>query len=110
MRAANGGGTCLAKPEVLDLSLRDQVLHGAGDVLDRNGGVDPVLVEESDRVDPEPLQRVLGDLTDVLGATVGFAGPAGAEVKAELGGDDDVLREGGQRLTDQFLVGERSVD
>ena len=46
----------LGEAEVLDLPLLDQLLHGAGHVLDRDVRVDAVLVEEVDRVGPEPLR------------------------------------------------------
>jgi hypothetical protein len=35
---------------------------------------------------------------------------ASVEVVAELGGDDDVLAERGQRLADQLLIGERAIN
>jgi hypothetical protein len=39
------------------LAGRDQVLHGAGDVLHRHGGIDPVLVEKVDAVGAQALQH-----------------------------------------------------
>ena len=54
-------------------------------------GIDPVLVEEIDSLDPQPLQGVLGHLPDAIRAAVGLARSAGTEVEAELGGDDDIL-------------------
>ena len=59
---------------MLDLALRDQVLHRAGDVLDRHIGIDPMLIEEIDRLDPQPLQRAFGRLPDAFGAAVEAAG------------------------------------
>ena len=44
-------GGRLGHAEVPDLARLDEVLDGAGDVLDGDVGVDPVLVEEVDRVD-----------------------------------------------------------
>jgi hypothetical protein len=52
-----GGREDQTTPEMLDLPFRDQVLEGAGDVLDRHVRIDAVLVEEVDQVDLEPLQR-----------------------------------------------------
>ena len=37
----------------------DQVLHRAGDLLDRHVRVDAVLIVEVDRVDAEVLERAL---------------------------------------------------
>ena len=54
------------RPKCLTLPCPNQLLHRARHVLDRHLGVDPVLVEEIDRVDLEPLERGLGDLLDVL--------------------------------------------
>ncbi len=70
-----------------DLARRDQVLDRAGDLLDRHVGIDPVLIEEVDRFDPQALQRRLGDLLDPLGPAVqarqGFA-PPGSRLKPNL--------------------------
>ena len=41
--------------EVLDLSFLDQLLDRSRHVLDRHVGVDAVLVEQIDGIDPEPL-------------------------------------------------------
>ena len=98
---------------MLDLALGDQILHRAGDVLDRHIGIDPVLVEQVDHLDPQPLQRVFGHLPDAFGAAVepvSTARAAGTKVVAELGGDDDILPERLQRLAHEFLVGERAID
>src|SRR4029077_7000395 len=110
VRAADGRGASFAEAEMLNLALCDQILHRAGDVLDRDIGIDPVLVEQVDRLNPQPLQRAFGRLPDAFGATVKPAGSAVTEVVAELGGDDDVLSEWLQRLAHEFLVGERTID
>ena len=54
------------KAEVLDLTLLDQVLHSAGDVFDRHVRVNPVLIEQVDDIDLEPLERALDGLLDML--------------------------------------------
>ena len=83
----------------MTLPCLNQVLDGAGDVFDRHVGVDSVLVEEVDDIDLEPLERGVGDLSDVLGAAV-EALPAGAsvgiEIESELGGDDHLVAEGSE--------------
>ena len=91
--------------EVPDLALLDQVLHRAGDILDRHVGVDAVLIEEVDDVGPQPLQRRLGDLADVLRPTVHAALAARrVELETELGGDDDLVAYRRERLADDLLV------
>jgi hypothetical protein len=52
---------------VLDLAFLNQHLHRSRHVLDRHIRVDTVLVEQVDSLDPEPLERALGDLPDALG-------------------------------------------
>ena len=39
---------------MLHLPFGDELLHGAGDILDRDVGIDPVLVIEVDAIGPEP--------------------------------------------------------
>ena len=68
--AADRLHACLGQPEVPHLARVDQLLDRAGDVLDRDVRVDAVLVEQVDRVDPEPLQRGLDAALDRLGAAV----------------------------------------
>ena len=62
MGAADRLHARFGQAEVLHLALLDQLLHRARDVFDRHVRVDPVLVEEIDDVDPQPLERALGDL------------------------------------------------
>ena len=50
--AADRGRAGLGQPEVAHLALVDELPDGAGDVLDRHVGVDPVLVEQVDRRRP----------------------------------------------------------
>jgi hypothetical protein len=58
-----------------------------------------MLVEEIDDIGPEPLQRRLGDLPDVLGAAVHAALSAiSIEFEAELGGDRHLIAERGEGL------------
>ena len=56
MGAADGLDARLGEAEVLDLALLDQLLDGAGDLLDRDVRVDAVLVEQVDPVGPQPPQ------------------------------------------------------
>ena len=60
----------LRQAEVLDLALLNQVLDRPRDLFDRHVRVDAVLIEQVDGLDPEPLERALGHLPDVLGPAV----------------------------------------
>ena len=61
MRATDRLDAGLGQAEVLDLAGLDQLLHRTGDLFDRNLRVDPVLVEEVDRVGLQPAERALDD-------------------------------------------------
>ena len=112
MGAAERLNAGLRHAEMLDLALGDQVLDRAGDVLDRHVRVDPVLVEQVDGLDAEPLQRAVDRLPDVLGPAVDAAifARLGIEVEAELGGDHDLIAERRERFADDFLVLEGAID
>ena len=88
----------------------DQFLHRPGDVLDGHVRVDAVLVEQVDAVGPEPLERRLRDLPDVLGPAVEARLLPALDLEAELGGDHHPVADGGEGLADEFLVRERAVD
>jgi hypothetical protein len=72
MSTANRLCACFRKSEVLDLALLDQVFHRSSHVFDRHVGIDAMLIEQVDRFDLESLERGLGNLLDVFGATQGF--------------------------------------
>jgi hypothetical protein len=92
---ADGTHAGLREPEVADLARLDELLDGAGDVLDGDRGVDPVLVEEVDAVGAQAAQGRLGDLLDVLGSTgEAVLVAVSVDVEAELGCDDDRSRTG----------------
>ena len=69
-----------------------------------------MLVEQVDRVGPEPLERSLDAALDRLGPAVEPAAVLAVEVEAELGGDHDLVAHRLERLADQLLVRERPVD
>ena len=110
--AADGAGAGLGHPEVAHLAGLDELLDRARDVLDRDVGVDAVLVEQVDRVGAQPPQRPVDGGADVLGSAVHAAGLRAVlvEVEAELGGDDDLVAHRLERLADELLVVERAVD
>ena len=87
---------------MLHLTPLDEVLQGAGNILDRHVRIDTVLVEEIDHVGPQSLEGCLRNFLDVLRAAV-QAGVV-VQVEAELGSDRDSVAERRERLTNQLLV------
>jgi hypothetical protein len=67
------------KAEVPHLSLRDQLLHRPGDLLDRHVWVDAVLVQQVDVVRAQPPERVVHARAGRLGSAVEAALAAGAD-------------------------------
>ena len=107
---ADGLGSGLGQPEPAHLAGLDQVADGAGHVLDRHGGVDPMLVEEIDDINAQALQRGVGDGLDVLGPAVDPETGGAVELEAELGGDPHLVADRRQAAADQLLVDIGSVD
>ena len=70
VRAANRLHSGFRKTEVLHLTSLDEFLHRSRNVFDRHVQIDAMLVEEIDGIDLEALERRLGNLLDVLGATI----------------------------------------
>jgi hypothetical protein len=104
---------CFGQAEVPDLTFLNQVLHRPRHVLDRHVRVDTVLVEQIDGIDPESLERGLGNHLDVLWPTV-QADPlrpaVGIEPESELGGDHHLALERSEGFAHEFFVRERAVD
>jgi hypothetical protein len=73
--AANRGRGGFGEAERLHLALLDQILDGAGDILDRDVLIDAVLIIEIDRLDPQARDRPLNHAPDMLGATVETTAP-----------------------------------
>jgi hypothetical protein len=111
VRAADGVDARLRHPEMADLAGLDELLDGACDLFDGHVRVDPVLVEQVDRVGAQPTKRAVDGRTDAVGpaADAGLVAVL-VEGEAELGRDDDVLPERLERLADELLVVERAVD
>ena len=105
VRAADRLHACFGQAEVLDLAFLDQVLHRAGHVFDRHVRIDAVLIEQIDALDLEPLERGLGDLSDVLRPAVQatLLARLRIEVEPELGGDHHLLAERARGLRPRVL-------
>ena len=111
VRATNRRRTGFRQAEVLDLALLNQLLDGAGDILDRHTQIDAVLIEQVDRVDAKALQRRFGDFLDVLRPAVHVERRlAGTDVRPELRRDGHLPLERFQRLADELLVREGPVN
>ena len=96
VRAAQRVQPHLRQAPVQNLALLHQVLDRAGDVLDRDLGIDAVLVEEIDAVGAKALEHPFDGELDVIRAAVEPRAPlAGLEVDvpAELGRDHDLVAE-----------------
>ena len=86
------------------LAGRDELGDRAGDVLDRDARVDAVLIEQVDRVDPQPAQRRVGDPRDLLGAAVEPDRPTVLDAPPELRGDHDLVAQRGEGVPDELFV------
>jgi hypothetical protein len=70
-----------------------------------------MLIEQIDTVRSQALQGRVGDFLDVRGPAI-EAGLLSVLVKAEaeLGGDDNLIADRGERFAEQFFIGEGAVD
>jgi hypothetical protein len=103
-----GGG--LAEPQVADLPRLHELGHRADGLLDRDLGIDAVLVVEVDVIDAEPPEGCVARLVDVLRRSVDAeVGPALVADVAELGGEHDLVTTPLDCLADEPFVGERAV-
>jgi len=108
--APNRVGSGFRKSEVLDLALTDQVLHCSRHVFDRHVRVNPVLIEQINCLDLEPLERGLGDLIDVFRAAVkAISRSVWVEPEPEFRGDHHVFTEWSQSFPHEFLIREGAV-
>src|SRR5439155_14181124 len=112
VRAADRLRARFGETEVLHLTFLNQVLDSARNILDRNVQVDPMLVEQIYGIDPQPLERPLCDLFDVLWPTIQRAPLAsiiGVGLPSELRRDYDFPAKWSERFAYEFFVGERAV-
>lgn len=112
MGAANDIRAHFAQAVVLDLAFPHQVAHRASHVFDRHRGIDTVLEEQVDGLDPQALQRRLGHRPDMRRSAVDaqdLRAPFGIQLEAELGDDRHLLAKRRQRFADEGLVRVRAV-
>jgi len=97
---------------VLYLAFLDQVLHGSRHVFDRHIRIDAVLIKQIDDVGLQPLERCLGDFFNVCRPAVQpcLLPRFRIQLEPELCGNRHLLPKRSERLANQFLVGERTVN
>ena len=96
--SANSLHSRFRKAKVLGLALLNQFLDRSCNVFDWNVGIDPVLIEEVDDLDPQPPQRAFDGLPDVGRLAVDQRQPRpAAGVAAEA--DAQVVADHTPRLT-----------
>ena len=99
-----------AQAEKADLPLFFQSRHRADRILDRRIGVDPVLVIEVDRLDPQSLEARFARRAHVIGLA---ADPEERAVvtphQRKFGRQEYLVAAAGDCLADQFLIDERPV-
>src|ERR1019366_5145673 len=109
---------CLGKSEVLDLACLNQFLHGTRDLFDRHVRIHPVLIQQVDGFDFEPLERAFDGFLDVLRPAIqlrrctGHATRilAGTDVETEFSSNYYLTAVRSERFTHKLFVQERPVD
>src|SRR6185503_10138255 len=103
----------LGQAEMLHFAGANELLHGAGYVLDGHGRIHAVLIVEIDRVDVESLQRGVGDALDALGLAVErepLLTAARVDGETELRCDRNLAAKRRERFADELFVRERTVN
>jgi hypothetical protein len=109
---AHGFGPWFGQPEVNDLALGDKVFDGSSHVLDRDGGVDAVLIQQVDAIGAEALKHCVDGAANMVRLAVGSAPPLPClrvEVEAELRCDDYLVPYGFKRFADDAFRLKRTV-
>ena len=99
MRATNRLHAGLGQTEMLDFAFANQIADRARDFFDRHVRIDAMLIEEIDPIGLEPPERRVSHFAYMGRPAVEACLLAVLELEAELGGDDDLLSDGSERLT-----------
>ena len=111
MCATNRPYACLRQSEVLHFALLNQFFHRTGHVLNRHTWINAVLIKKVNHIGPEPFQRCIGHLFDVLGPAV-QAGTFSVfiDFEAKLCRDDDLVAERLESFADKFFIRVGAID
>src|SRR5689334_9333578 len=91
-----------------DFTDGDQLIHGAGDLLDRHIRVDAMLVEDIDTVSFQTRKRLVDNGADSLRAAV-ETNLWTSIPETEFCGDHHLITDRRQSLSDKFLVRVRPI-
>lgn len=91
---------------MLNLAFLNQFFYGSRHLLDRNIGINTMLIEQIDSLNFESLKRAFNCLLDVLRTTVKAGFFSIFNVEAELGSNDNLVLVGRECFTYEFLVRE----
>src|SRR4051794_24558267 len=94
---------------VADLAGADEIVKRAEGFIERREGVEVVGLIEVDVIGAEAAQAALAGFDEVAARESGFVG-AGFEADEAFGGDDDILAQLAQRLTEDFLRLAEGID
>ena len=70
MSAADRFSVCFGESKVPDLAFLDQIPHCSGNLFDWHIGIDPVLIEQVNGVNPQAPERCFGKPPDLLRSTI----------------------------------------
>src|ERR1700730_679854 len=106
MGSTNVFNARFGKTEEAHLAFTHKITNGASYILHRHGPVDPMLVEQIDVIDAEPLQRPLECDADAREAAVKDAGAAtGVRDDAEFRRHNGLVPAPLEGPTEELLVG-----
>ena len=107
MGAADCFDSRLRKSEVFHFAFRNQLLDSARDVLNRDIGIDAMLIQHVDDVSLEAFKRSFYHFLDVfrpaVEASTALARPR-IDVETELGGDHDLFAYGNEGFAHEFFI------
>ena len=110
--AADVGDAGLGEPEESDLTLLHKIADSAGNIFDRDGRIDAMLIEEVNVICAKPSQATIDRRTDCLRPAVPLQANlfSSLDAKTKLGGNDYPVAPVLECAAEQVLVGERAID
>ena len=105
MSPANGFGRGFAEPQEADFPFFPEPRHLPDSILDRNVGIDAMLIVKVDHFHPEPPEARVARRAHIFGVAANAEElPLGSADVAELGREEHLVATIGDRLPDQFLI------